>query len=200
MRPLCPYKEFDGSEGVSLQKGELTAYVKGECVSSVAPVEQQLEELLSNLSLARLLPEVDFYCGSAESYTVSIDLNDDLVRNDAVVGVIMVNDRAYPWSAERVSDPAFALRDQLPEEWRAGVGSSIRGWAFRLPRQLSEDIIVRKRILFAIEGLLVRIEAGQEVSLPLELSVSTVFSAETLPPLGPLPLEWRNSRVARGDR
>lgn len=165
-------------EGISFEEGLLVAHAGGVPVAQAAADSPVFEDA----GLVALFPQLSFSHSAPATRDYLIDLDLRATSGRRAEGVIVCEGRRYPWSAERVADPIFAARPAEPAA--AGMpAQAARGWAYRLPGQLTgDDPVLERRLGLAVVSILADLSSGREDRLPRQVRISNVFSAQVPPP------------------
>lgn len=176
-------KGLDAGEGLAVIDGNLVAYAGGAEVGRSRDWAEL--EMPDDQTLAERFPDLTFSHGAPLVRTYAIDLLDPMMVARRAEGVITCEGRRYPWVAEMVADPVFMTRT-VPASLSAGLPhQAVRGWACRVPGQLTgDDPVLTRRIYLALTALLVDLASGRPVTLPTTRVISNVFSVLE-PPVSP---------------
>lgn len=177
-------RDLAEGEGIAWDQGELAAFAGGV---KVAGTDWESAEF-TDADLVALFPALTFSHGAPHTGEYLISLNAQTASGRRVEGTIKVTDpdtgaeRRYPWLAERVASPVF--RDHRGAQGESAVAEhAIRGWAYRIPGQLTgDDPVLERRLGLAIIGILSDLGSGRDARLPVRKRISNVFSAASPAP------------------
>lgn len=181
---IVRYQPYDdGRSGLSLQNGQLTAWLGGRPVGQASTAGSDLAEVLADYRALRLFPKLGFAYTTPRHFRVELTpvpgLPDEftcrlsLDGEDALAGEDML---AF---AEYVSDPVFGHVAEVPHGQVCHDEPSDQGWLIHLPGPIitHPDPVLRKRCGQAVEHYLHAIGTGREVSTPYAWHFTNVMDA-----------------------
>lgn len=177
------YREFDGTDGLTLVNGLLVAYRGGSEVAraEVAEDSPPLGELLDLYRVPQILAAHCFsHDGSRRSVDVTVSV--DFPLPSSIGGHLICGEFDGYWSAERRGANRFLAAERLPAAARPYAVGEARGegWRIEVPQFVRGfgDPVIRKRIGVGIERLLYRMAEDEVSELPYRFRVDNVFSAD----------------------
>lgn len=196
---VIPYRASHAGHGLRIDARELVAERGGIVLGRSGPVNDDLAGLLDAYAPVVLFPALTFSHSSPEAQDIRIDINDALTASGESAGSLWVGSLRAPWQARRVIAPR-AMREAVDRRlWPvARPQRPAMVWAFNIPAQVCSDPVLRRRIALVIEGLLLDIESGRPVSLPLSIRRSPRFS-NSEPPPGPADVALYHDLPDRDD-
>lgn len=161
------YAPYDGSDGLRLEKGALTAYYQGAPVGQVEISESSsLEALMADYSVPSLFPDLLFCYTRPAWYEIAINFSYAIKQRQEVHGELNFEGRHYLWWARMTRYPDFASTHLVPPGQRTWLKpeeiAESKGLEFYIPPHIAnhEDPVVTRRVAMALEQFVYAIRNG----------------------------------------
>ncbi len=161
------YAPTDGENGLSLERGVLSAHYQGAVVSQVKVSDKSdLQELLDDYAVPTLFPDLLFCYTRPAWYEIAINFTYAVKQRQEVHGELNFEGRRYLWWAKMARYPDFGATYLVPpgqRTWlRADEVADSEGLEFFVPPHIArhEDPVVTRRVAMALEQFVYAIRNG----------------------------------------